>query len=221
MTRLCPVTTVRAIAAGRPGAAELFRSRGINVCCGDNVALSDVALKAGLLPDRLIAHLQALPNAAGRDAPEATPALIDPILTRYHETHRAELKWPIPLAPKVESLRGDHENAPLDPTEALIPLHNELEAHMAREEAELIPPMRQGDHAMIVHPIAPMRHEHDETTKLRAGVEHRTHGQALPGNARGSWTLPYAGLHKVSKSLVADMHLEHTAPFARFEPAEA
>ena len=92
MTRLSPETTVTAIAADLPGAAELFRRKGINFCCGGNIALSEAATRAGVLPDALLAELHALADAAGRDAPEPTPALIDHILSRYHETHRAELK---------------------------------------------------------------------------------------------------------------------------------
>lgn len=221
MTQLSPDMTVSAIAADLPGAAELFRTKGINFCCGGNIALSEAALKAGLLPDRLIADLQALADAAGRDAPEATPALIDHILSRYHETHRAELEWLIPLATKVERVHGDHEDAPLGLTGALIALRDDLDAHMAKEETVLFPLMRQGGHAMIVHPIARMRQEHDDTAKLLAGVEHVTHGLTLPVGACGSWTALYTGLRKFTEDLVAHMHLENTVLFARFEPLEA
>lgn len=221
MTTLSPDMTVTAIAGDLPGAAELFRTKGINFCCGGNIALSEAALKAGVLPDALIAELQALADAAGRDAPEDTPALIAHILKRYHETHRTELEWLIPLAQKVERVHGDHEAAPLGLTEALIALHDDLDAHMAKEEAVLFPMMLQGGHAMIVHPIAQMRHEHDDAAGLLARVEHAAHGLALPEGACGSWTALYTGLRKFSEDLVAHMHLENTVLFARFEPGHA
>jgi iron-sulfur cluster repair protein YtfE (RIC family) len=91
-------------------------------------------LKAGLLPDRLIADLQALADAADRDAPDSTPALIDHILNRYHETHRAELEWLIPLAQKVERVHGDHEEAPLG--SSLINFHSQNSTVAARAMAE-------------------------------------------------------------------------------------
>ena len=219
MTELSPEMTVTAIAADLPGAAELFRRKGINFCCGGNIALSEAALRAGVLPDVLLADLQALADAAGRDAPEPTPALIDHILNRYHETHRAELEWLIPLAQKVERVHGDHEDAPLGLTEALIALHDDLDAHMVREEQALFPMMLQGGNPMIVHPIAQMRHEHDDTARLLAGVEHAAHGLALPAGACGSWTALYTGLRKFSEDLVMHMHLENNVLFARFEPA--
>jgi regulator of cell morphogenesis and NO signaling len=219
MTQLSPDMTVSAIAADLPGAAEMFRTKGIKFCCGGNIALSEAATKVGVLPDALIADLQALADAAGRDAPEATPALIDHILSRYHETHRAELEWLIPLAQKVERVHGDHEEAPLGLTGALIALRDDLDAHMAKEEAVLFPLMRQGGNPIIVHPIAQMRHEHDHTARLLAGLDHVTHGLALPEGACGSWTALYIGVRKLADDLVTHLHLENNVLFARFEPA--
>lgn len=221
MTRLSPETTVTAIAADLPGAAELFRRKGINFCCGGNIALSEAATRAGVLPDALLADLQALADAAGRDAPEPTSALIDHILSRYHETHRAELEWLIPLAQKVERVHGDHEDAPLGLTEALIALNNDLDSHMQKEEQVLFPLMLHGGNPMIMHPITQMRHEHDDTARLLAGVEHAAHGLRLPEGACGSWTALYTGLRKFSEDLVTHMHLENNVLFARFEPAHA
>jgi regulator of cell morphogenesis and NO signaling len=221
MTRLSPETTVTAVAADLPGAAELFRRKGINFCCGGNIALSEAATRAGLLPDTLLAELQALADAAGRDAPEPTLALIDHILSRYHETHRAELEWLIPLAQKVERVHGDHEDAPLGLTEALIALNNDLDSHMQKEEQVLFPLMLHGVNPMIMHPITQMRHEHDDTARLLAGVEHAAHGLRLPEGACGSWTALYTGLRKFSEDLVTHMHLENNVLFARFEPAHA
>lgn len=221
MTQLSPEMTVTTIAADLPGAAELFRRSGINFCCGGNIALSEAALRAGLPPEALLADLQALADAAGRDAPEATPALIDHILNRYHETHRTELEWLIPLAQKVERVHGDHDEAPLGLTEALIALHDDLDCHMLKEEQALFPLMLQGGNPMILHPIAQMRQEHDDTARLLAGVEHAAHGLMLPEGACGSWTALYTGLRKFSEDLVAHMHLENNVLFARFDTAPA
>lgn len=221
MNQLSADMTVSAIAADLPGAAELFRRNGISFCCGGNVALRDAARNAGLTPESLLADLQALADAAGRDAPDATPALIDHILNRYHATHRAELQWLIPLAQRVETVHGDHDEAPLGATEALIALYEDLDSHMAKEEAVLFPLMRQGGSAMIHHPITQMRQDHDQTAQLLARLEHVTHGLRLPDGACGSWTAFYTGLRKFSDDLVTHMHLENTVLFPRFEPAHA
>jgi regulator of cell morphogenesis and NO signaling len=116
-------------------------------------------------------------------------------------------------------VHGDHEEAPLGLTEALVALRDELESHMVKEEQVLFPMMRQGGHPMIRHPIGAMRHEHDTTAGLLRGIEHATHGLALPVGACRSWTALYTGLEKFTGDLVAHMHLENTVLFPRFEAA--
>ena len=219
MTDLAPTAIVGDIASDLPGAAEVFRRNGISFCCGGKLPLSEAAGKAGIAAEDLLAELRALSAAAGRDAPEETLPLIDHILSRYHETHREELAWLIPLAQKVETVHGDHDDAPLGLTEALIALRDELESHMVKEEQVLFPMMRQGGHPMIVHPIAAMRHEHDTTTDMLRAVEHVTHSLTLPDGACRSWTALYTGLGKLTEDLVAHIHLENAVLFPRFEVA--
>ncbi|MDX5349548.1 MAG: iron-sulfur cluster repair di-iron protein [Paracoccaceae bacterium] len=219
MIDLSPTAIVGDIASDLPGAAEVFRQNGISFCCGGKLSVAEAAAKHSLSADALLADLRALVAAAGRDAPSETLPLIDHILTRYHDTHRTEMDWLIPLAQKVEAVHGDHEEAPLGLTEALQALRDELESHMAKEEQVLFPMMRNGGHPMIVHPIGMMRHEHDQTTDLLRGIEHATHGLNLPEGACRSWTALYTGLAKFTEDLVTHIHLENTVLFPRFEPA--
>jgi regulator of cell morphogenesis and NO signaling len=216
MTDLSLTATVGAIAASLPGAAEVFRKSGISFCCGGKSSLSDAALAQGIDPATLLNQLQTLEDAAGRDAPDATPALIAHILSRYHDTHRAELDALIPLAQRVETVHGDHEDAPLGLMDALIALHDELDSHMQKEEQVLFPMMLKGGSPMIGQPIAVMRQDHDDTNKQLKRIEHITHGITLPLGACGSWTALYIGLRKLSEDLVTHMHLENTVLFPRF-----
>jgi regulator of cell morphogenesis and NO signaling len=217
MTETSLDNTVSAIAAELPGAAELFRSHNISFCCGGNVPLAEAAVKAGLAPSALLAELEALVVAARRDAPEETSDLIGHILDRYHQTHRAELAWLIPLAQKVERVHGDHPSAPIGLSQVLERLQHELEGHMTREEQVLFPMMQRGGSAVIVHPIEQMRHEHDEEVEHLRAIEHVTHGLSLPRGACGSWTALYTGLRKFTDDLVTHMHLENAVLFPRFE----
>lgn len=219
MISLSPATTVGDIASDLPGAAEVFRQHGISFCCGGALSVAEAATKQNLSTDALLDQLRALAAAAGRDAPQETLPLIDHILTRYHDTHRTEMEWLIPLAQKVETVHGDHEEAPDGLTEALLALRDELESHMTKEEQVLFPMMRAGGHPMIAHPIEAMRHEHDTATDLLRGIEHATHGLALPEGACRSWTALYTGLAKFSDDLVTHIHLENDVLFPRFETA--
>ena len=220
MTDLALDQTVSSIAAKLPGAAELFRRHDISFCCGGNVPLGEAAQDAGLAPEALLADLKALAQAAGRDAPSETKELISHLLSRYHATHREELAWLIPLAQKVERVHGSHPSAPVGLADALVKLRDDLDAHMAREEQILFPMMQRGGSPSIGHPIAEMRHEHDDEMEHLKAIEHVTHGLSLPAGACGSWTALYTGLRKFTDDLVTHMHLENAVLFPRFEKAE-
>jgi regulator of cell morphogenesis and NO signaling len=219
MTDQSPNSIVGDIASDLPGAAEVFRQHGISFCCGGTLSIAEAAAKQGLAAKVLLDELRALAAAAGRDAPQETLPLIDHILTRYHDTHRTEMDWLIPLAQKVETVHGDHCDAPHGLTEALLALRDELENHMTKEEQVLFPMMKQGGHPMILHPISAMRHEHEQAANLLRGIEHATHGLVLPEGACRSWTALYTGLAKFTDDLVTHMHLENTVLFPRFEAA--
>ncbi len=216
MTELSALAHVGDIAATLPGAAEVFRRNGISFCCGGAMPLAEAAAKHGLAVEALLEELCALQTAARRDAPAETLPLIDHILSRYHDTHRTEMDWLIPLAQKVETVHGDHDAAPAGLTEALLTLRDELDSHMAKEEQILFPLMRQGGHPAIQHPIAVMRHEHDTAAGLLHKITQVTHGLTLPEGACRSWTALYAGLEKFRDDLMAHMLLENEVLFPRF-----
>lgn len=214
---ITPETPVGAITDALPGATEVFRRAGIGFCCGGDEALAEAAAHNGADLGAVMAELKALLARQGGEAPSETPALIDHILLRYHDVHREELEWLIPLARKVETVHGDHEEAPLGLTEALVALAEDLDSHMVKEENILFPMMRAGGHPMIVHPIAAMRHEHDTADALLRQVLEVTRDLDLPMGACRSWTALYTGLRKFADDLVEHIRLENDVLFPRYE----
>lgn len=209
-------TTVGTIAELLPGATEVFRRAGIGFCCGGNEPLAQAVAHQGGDLAGIMADLKALIARTANRPPEETGALIDHILARFHTVHREELEWLIPLAQKVETVHGDHEEAPLGLTVALIDLRDDLDNHMMKEERVLFPMMRKGGHAMIGQPIAVMRDDHDRTEEFLAQIEGITKGIDLPMGACRSWTALYGGLAKLRDDLRAHMALENNVLFPRF-----
>ena len=204
------------VATTVPGAADLFRRHGISFCCGGSERIDKAAEKAGLSPDVLLMELQTLLLASHREAPERTAELIDHLRSRYHETHRSELAWLIPLAQKVERVHSAHPQAPVGLANLLECIQADLEGHMSREEAILFPLMEQNDEVVLAHPIAQMRHEHDVEARHLAALEHVTGGFTLPDGACNSWRALYTSAKKFSEDLVEHMHLENNVLFPRF-----
>ncbi len=208
--------TVAAFAADLPGAAEVFRRHGISFCCGGHLSLQEAADQVGVRVEALRDELQALIDDADRDAPDDTSLLISHILDRYHETHRAELEWLIPLAQKVERVHAQHPQAPLGLAAALGRLQQDLEAHMRKEEQVLFPVMQAGPGETLRVPIAQMREEHEAERLHIRDIEHITHGLSLPQGACNSWRALYTGIEKFAADVVAHVYLEKAKLFPRF-----
>jgi regulator of cell morphogenesis and NO signaling len=151
---------------------------------------------------------------------EETPALIEHILERYHETHRRELPELVALAQKVERVHGTDPNAPHGLAEALKAMNGLLEAHMQKEETHLFPAMLQamlpGRADAAAQPIAGMRHDHAEHEEALDRIAAITHGFRLPADACNSWRRLYAGTRKLVDDLDEHIRLENDVLFPRF-----
>jgi regulator of cell morphogenesis and NO signaling len=156
---------------------------------------------------------------ASSDVPQETGALIDYILARYHEMHRADLASLVPLAERVEHVHHDDPASPRGLARALSTLAQEMETHMAKEELILFPAMRAGGGPGIEHPIAVMRADHDDHADTIAMIRHLTNDLTPPDHACGSWRSLYGGTATLLDDLAAHISLENDVLFPRFEPA--
>ena len=115
-----------------------------------------------------------------------TGALIAYILERFHGGHRCDLPGLIVLAREIESVHGNHSEAPKGLADFLDEVAESLEEHMQKEEQILFPMIRNGGHPMISHPIAVMRMEHDDHASNLDNLLALTNGLKAPEGACGS-----------------------------------
>jgi regulator of cell morphogenesis and NO signaling len=197
----------------------VFRRFGLDFCCKGNVALAESARQRGVDVSEVERALAALDGAPDRTtAPDETPALIDHILQRYHETHRRELPELIRLAQKVEKVHAERSDAPRGLAALLQRMLAELQQHMAKEEMILFPTMKRGGPPLDM-PISVMRHEHDDHGEHLRELEALTNGITLPAGACRTWQALYAGLAKLQDDLMEHIHLENNVLFPRFSRA--
>ena len=148
--------------------------------------------------------------------PESTGELIAYILTRFHEGHRRDLPGLIVLARKVESVHGNHLEAPHGLADFLDEVLEGLEEHMQKEEQILFPMLKNGGHPMISHPIAMMRMEHDDHASNLDNILALTNGLKAPEGACGSWRGLYEGLRDLRAELKEHIRIENEILFPRF-----
>jgi regulator of cell morphogenesis and NO signaling len=211
------------IAVALPAAIAVFRRTGLDFCCGGDVSLRNAAKERDLPLDALEAELGSLGARDNGEAHEfqSPTALIAHILNRFHAVHREEIPDLVALAKKVEAVHRTHAMVPNGLAAALHKLGDELETHMAKEELVLFPLMRQGGNPVIEHPIARMRHEHNNHGTLLRRVSEITHDLALPSDACNSWRALYAGIGKLVDDLMQHIHLENNVLFPQFAPQSA
>ena len=200
-----------------PGAAALLRGAGISVCCcTPERTLAAAAETQGLPLGDLVAALRDRAEAARLGVPKATGALIDHIVSRYHERHRAELPALIALASEVEAAEAGRDGVPLGLSDLLDGLRAGLDAHMLREERRVFPLMRRGPGDQLAQSLALMRDEHEDNAQFLLRAEHLTQGYRAPAGS-ADWERLYVDLARFAEDLVAHIFLEERALFPRFE----
>jgi regulator of cell morphogenesis and NO signaling len=204
------------IAASLPGATAIFRRHKLDFCCGGSESLEQAARDKGLDAAQIGAELAQLSSEMS-SIPENVDDLIRHVLDRYHQVHRRELPELCKLAIQVEQVHADHPAVPAGLSALLEQMHAALASHMDKEEQILFPLMLAGGNPMIVHPIAMMRHEHDEAGEELRAIAALTGDMTPPEGACNSWRALYAGLAKLAEDLTEHIHIENNVLFPRFE----
>lgn len=140
-------------------------------------------------------------------------AVIDHVLSRYHNTHRAQFDELVPLARRIAADSPD--GFPADLPDLLDYMHNELLMHMMKEERMLFPMAKQGAGSRAAMPVSVMMHEHEEHDRALAALKDLTENFTPPQNAGEDWQRLYALAQEMSDDLNEHIRLENEILFPR------
>lgn len=205
------------IAVHLPGATAVFRRLKLDFCCGGQVALAQAAAQKGLDVNALLSELAALQRTDTAPAAATPAALIDHIIARYHDVHRAQLPELIRMARRVEAVHRDHPHVPAGLADHLETMHEELLSHMLKEEQVLFPLMKAGGNPFVAQPITMMRAEHVDHGAALDKLNALTHDASPPTGACNTWRALYAGIAQLGEDLISHIHLENNVLFPAFE----
>ena len=214
-----PSQAIGQIAVQLPGATAVFRRLKLDFCCGGHVSLDQAASDKGLDLQAVVHELSALQRPS--ELPDlGTPTeLVEHIIARYHEVHRAQLPELIRMARRVEAVHRDNPNTPHGLADALETMEQELLMHMHKEEAVLFPMLRAGGNSFVSQPIAMMRHEHNDHGEALEHLASLTNDITPPMGACNTWRALYTGLAQLREDLINQIHLENNILFPQFEQA--
>ena len=217
--RIDPSQAIGQIAVQLPGATAVFRRLKLDFCCGGHISLGQAANDKGLDLQAVVDELSALQRPSSLPDADTPPALIDHIIARYHEVHRAQLPELIRMARRVEAVHRDNPNTPQGLADALETMEQELLMHMHKEEAVLFPMLRAGGNSFVSQPIAMMRHEHNDHGEALEHLASLTNDITPPMGACNTWRALYTGLAQLREDLINHIHLENNILFPQFEQA--
>ena len=209
------------IAVQVPGATAVFRRLKLDFCCGGQVSLSQAAADKGLDPSAVLAELAALQRSDAVPEAASPSALIDHIVARYHDVHRAQLPELVRMARRVEAVHRNNPDVPAGLADLLEGISEELQSHMLKEEQVLFPMLKSGGTPMVVHPIGMMRAEHVDHGEALDQLNALTNDATPPLGACNTWRALYAGIAQLGDDLIHHIHLENNVLFPQFEASVA
>ncbi len=206
------------IAVEMPGATAIFRRLKLDFCCGGNVPLAAACEARDLNADAVSAELLKLDHRPPAPSADDPAALIEHILTRYHEVHRQQLPELVRMARRVEAVHRENPDCPTGLAALLESIEAELVDHMTKEEAILFPMLKTGGSPFAGGPIAVMRMEHSSHGEQLAKLLSMTNDTTPPAGACNTWRALYAGIEQLVNDLMEHIHLENNRLFVQFEP---
>ncbi|EER59952.1 protein of unknown function DUF542 ScdA domain protein [Acidovorax delafieldii 2AN] len=209
------------IAVQLPGATAVFRRLKLDFCCGGQVPLAAAAAEKGLDVNAVLAELTALQRPSDLPAVSEPGDLVDHILARYHDVHRAQLPELIRMAHRVEAVHRANPDVPAGLGDLLEEIQEELLSHMHKEEAILFPMLKSGGNPFVGQPIGMMRAEHVDHGAALDKLNALTNDATPPAGACNTWRALYAGIAQFGDDLVNHIHLENNVLFPQFEAAPA
>ena len=209
--------TLGHIAVQLPGATAVFRRLKLDFCCGGQTRLADAVAEKNLDLDAVLAELSALQRPTELPGNTEPGALIEHIIARYHDVHRAQLPELIRMAHRVEAVHRGNPEVPVGLGDFLERIQQELTTHMHKEEAILFPMLKSGGNPFIGQPIGMMRAEHVNHGAALDQLNALTHDATPPAGACNTWRALYAGIAQLNDDLVHHIHLENNVLFAQFD----
>ena len=207
-------STVGAVATAHPLATRVFSRHGIDFCCGGGQPLAAACDLQDVDVQQVLAEIEQ--EIAGPEVEEVRwdeqplDALIDHILTVYHQPLKEELPRIEEMMRKVHRVHGDKDRARFDALlETVLAVKSDIEQHLPKEEQILFPMIKAGRGGMATGPMHVMEMEHDTLGALLRKIRSLTNGFVVPAEACNTWRALWVGLEDLERSLHEHIHLEN------------
>jgi len=231
--------TIRDIASHQPSSLALFERFEIDVCSQADKSLRDACSELRLSLDQVLEKLQECRDREGGATPIdaallSCSLLIQHIVRVHHQHVRQNLPRLVRNARKLTDQLGDQAGE-FKAIEILVgQLHQELLAHIRKEEEVLFPfivrmeeestltyPPEHACFRSVSHPVLMMVQEHEVASRLMEQIRRCTGNFSPPEWACPTQRALFEGLLAFDEDLREHIHLENDVLFPRSIQMEA
>ncbi|MBW8049142.1 MAG: iron-sulfur cluster repair di-iron protein [Cytophagales bacterium] len=213
--------------------AEVFRSFGIDFCCGGKRTVEEVCEKKKINYDDLKDKLRKIEQKS--PPPEQInfkdwnmDLLVDYIVNEHHKYVRDNIPLLLEYTQKVAKVHGNANPEVVQIAELFKEIAEELDQHMMKEESILFPYIKQLaeaetnctpiDHppfGTVQNPIRMMELEHDHAGEVIKEIRKLSNGYIPPDYACNTYQVSYFKLKEFEEDLHRHIHLENNILFPK------
>ena len=209
--------SIGSIVTKLPAAADLFKARGVDFCCGGHRLLGLVLREQNLDETEIAAKLDEIETAARQTAGRNDFTTMQPSeLTSYIEArHHTYLNEALPQLGEILGvvLKAHGRNHPeLFKLYGLYgQLRTDLEQHLIKEETLLFPLLDDGQAAdsEAIRLADEIKNEHEGAGQLLKAMRHLTNDYTVPDDACTTFVRLYNGLVEMESDIFQHIHLEN------------
>lgn len=139
---------------------------------------------------------------------EELTTLSQHIVNYYHQKHRQDMAWIIPLSRKIEYKFAYYRFCPHGLENFLSTMFEDFERHMQKEELIIFPAIQQGNYAPLQSPMNLIEMEHLTAHSDIQAIKELTHDFFIPKNASEDWQRLIEGVDQFTNDLTEHIHLE-------------
>jgi len=212
--------------------AQVFKSFGIDFCCGGKKTIAQACQTKGIAAEEVESALNAV-----KDEPSPSESsylnwkldfLADYIINTHHQYVKDNTEFIRELANKVARVHGDRHPEMIEVAAIFSQMADHLLLHLRKEEQILFPFIRELVHAEahsglpsgnvangVASPIQVMEAEHEEAGEAMQTIRSLTHNFRLPEDACASYTILFKKLDEFENDLYRHVHLENNVLFPK------
>jgi regulator of cell morphogenesis and NO signaling len=210
--------------------AQVFKSMGIDFCCGGKKTIAEVCEKKGIDPEEVERRLS---SVKGEETNSETDFqkwdmgfLTDYIVNTHHQYVKDNTSFILEIAQKVARVHGDRHPELIRVAEIFSRIARDLTLHMVKEEKILFPfikelayykkigsAVQEADFGRVSTPIQVMELEHEQAGEDFEAIRMLTANYTLPPDACSSYTILFKKLDEYENDLNRHVHLENNILF--------